>query len=124
MDEGTAGLFQDGRYIATELGSGTKQLGAEAAKAADRDQPCWGMNSEQRCEDKKDTVKTGEWEWETKANAPGRKRSKLRESEANSNKKLGCFQNQKVGEPWPEDGEPEKEKSMLFAFWEAFGNLL
>lgn len=40
MGEGTAGLFQDGRYIATELGSGTKQLGAEAAKAADRDQPC------------------------------------------------------------------------------------
>lgn len=30
--------------------------------------------------------------------------------------KPGCFQNQKVGEPWPEDGDPEKEKATLFAF--------
>lgn len=56
------------------------------------------MNSEQRCKDKNDTVKTGEWEWEMERNVPGRRRSKLRDSEAN-NKNLGCFKNQKVGEP-------------------------
>lgn len=91
---GTAGLFQDGRYNASKLDNGVEQLGAEAAKAADKDRPCLGMNSEQRCEDEKDTVKTGEWEWEVERNVLGR-RSKLRESEANSNKTWAALNTRK-----------------------------
>lgn len=53
---GTAALFEDESYKAIELGNRIQQLGAEAAKAADQDRLCCGMNFEQRCEDKKETA--------------------------------------------------------------------
>lgn len=51
----------------------------------------------------------------------GQKKKQAQRVRGKQQQNLGCFKHQKVGEPWPEEGEPEKEKSMLFAFGEALG---
>lgn len=72
------------------------------------------MNFEQRCEDKKETVKAPEWGWEQKRMFQAEKEA-TSETQANNNKNQDV-KNQKAAECWPEGGEPEKEKTMLFAF--------
>lgn len=100
------------------MGNRIQQLGEEAAKAADQDGLCCGMNFEQRCEDKKEIAQALAWGQETEKNAPGRKRRNLRDSETNDNKNQGV-QNQKADERRPEEEEPEEGGTMLFAFREA-----